>query len=149
MTALDLTPLYRSTIGYDRLASLIDSAFHSDSVASKYPPYDIEIIEENKYVITLAVAGFSEDELDINVAQGVLSVRGEKKADEAGHNYLYQGIPANSFERKFDLAEYVEVTGAQFHNGLLKIGLVRELPEAMKPKNIAIRSDKSKHIKAA
>lgn len=141
MKAIDLTPLYRSTIGYDRLASLLDNAFSSDIGAPGYPPYDIEMVDDNKYAITLAVAGFNQDDLDINVERGVLTVRGEKKSDDKEHKYLYQGIASRSFERKFNLAEYVEVTGAQLHSGLLKIGLVREIPEAMKPKRIAINSD--------
>jgi len=142
MKAIDLTPLYRSSIGYDRLASLLDSAFRADSTTSGYPPYDIEMVEENKYAITLAVAGFSENELDINIERGVLTIRGEKKSEDVEHKYLYQGIASRAFERKFNLADYVEVTGAKLQNGLLKIGLVREVPEAMKPKRITINSDK-------
>ena len=141
MKTIDLTPLYRSTIGYDRLASLLDNAFRTDSTASGYPPYDIEVVDDNRYAITLAVAGFAEDELDINVERGVLSVRGEKASEEKEHQYLYQGIASRAFERKFNLAEHVEVTGAKLENGLLTIGLVREVPEAMKPKRIAINSD--------
>ena len=143
MKTIDLTPLYRSSIGFDRLASLLDNAFRADAQAMGYPPYNIEAVSENQYAITLAVAGFSEDELDIQVDRGVLTVRGEKSGsdNENQHNYLYQGIATRTFERKFNLAEYVEVTGAKLVNGLLKIDLVHELPEAMKPRRIAIDSD--------
>lgn len=141
MKTIDLTPLYRSSIGYDRLASLLDSAFRTDSGVSGYPPYDIEVVDDNHYAITLAVAGFHLNELDISVERGVLTVRGEKKLDDKEHTYLYQGIASRSFERKFNLAEYVEVTDAKLQNGLLQIGLVREVPEAMKPKRIVINSD--------
>lgn len=140
MKTIDLTPLYRSTVGYDRLASLLDSAFRSDASSFGYPPYDIEVVGDNHYAITLAVAGFSSDELSISAEQGVLTVKGEKKSEEKERQYLYQGIAARSFERKFNLAEYVEVTGARLNNGLLTIGLVRELPEAMKPRSIDIQS---------
>lgn len=140
MKTIDLTPLYRSTVGYDRLASLLDSAFRSDASSYGYPPYDIEVVDDNHYAISLAVAGFSNDELSIDVERGVLSVRGEKKTDDKERQYLYQGIAARSFERKFNLAEYVEVKGARLNNGLLTIGLVRELPEAMKPRTIEIKS---------
>ncbi|MCI0507145.1 MAG: Hsp20 family protein [Gammaproteobacteria bacterium] len=141
MKTIDLTPLYRSSIGYDHLASLLDNMFRADSALPGYPPYDIEMVDENRYAITLAVAGFTEDELNIQVERGVLTVRGEKAAGVEKRNYLYQGIASRTFERKFNLAEYVEVTGAKLSNGLLTIGLKREVPETMKPKRIAISSD--------
>lgn len=140
MKTIDLTPLYRSSIGYDRLASLLDNMFH-DTGTPGYPPYDIEVVDDNQYAISLAVAGFTENELNIEVERGVLTVRGEKPADDKQRHYLYQGIAARSFERKFNLAEYVKVTSAKLSNGLLTIGLKREIPEAMKPKRIAIDSD--------
>lgn len=140
MKTIDLTPLYRSTVGYDRLASLLDSAFRSDSSSFGYPPYDIEVVDDNHYAITLAVAGFAEDELSINVERGVLTIKGEKESDNKEHRYLYQGIAARAFERKFNLAEYVEVKNAKLSNGLLTIGLLREVPEAMKPRRIEISS---------
>ena len=144
MTTLDLTPLYRSTIGFDRMASLLDSALRGEqSSGGGYPPYNIEVTGENQYGITLAVAGFEEAELDIQVENGVLSVRG-KKADTQDSNdqrrYLHQGIAYRSFERKFNLADHVEVRGAELRNGLLNISLVKEVPEAMKPKSIAINT---------
>lgn len=137
MTSIDLTPLYRSSIGFDRLASVLDSALRTDNTATGYPPYNIEVLDEDRYAITLAVAGFDRSELDIQVERGVLSVRGQK-ADEQERRYLHKGIAYRAFERKFDLADHVEVTGADLTNGLLTIRLVREVPEAMKPRTIAI-----------
>ena len=137
MNAIDLTPLYRSSIGYDRLASLIDSAMAADATTSGYPPYNIEVLDENRYAISVAVAGFAKEELDIHVEKGVLTVRGSKNAKE-DRQYLYQGIANRAFERRFNLADYVEVTGADLSNGLLTISLVKEIPEAMKPKSITI-----------
>lgn len=140
MNSVDLTPLYRSSIGFDRLASLIDSALTSESSASGYPPYNIEVLEENRYAITIAVAGFSESELDIQVEKGVLTVRGDK-TDKQERKYLHHGIANRAFERKFNLADYVEVTNADLSNGLLTINLKKEIPEAMKPKSISINQN--------
>ncbi|WP_426415101.1 Hsp20 family protein [Aestuariirhabdus sp. LZHN29] len=140
MNAIDLTPLYRSSVGFDRLGSLINHALTAESTTSGYPPYNIEVLDENRYAITLAVAGFSQEELDIQVEKGVLSVAGNK-ATKDGRQYLYQGIANRTFERKFNLADYVEVTGADLSNGLLTISLKKEIPEAMKPKSIAINQD--------
>lgn len=137
MNTIDLSPLYRNSIGFDRLASLLDSALRSDSVTSGYPPYNIEMLGENRYAITLAVAGFDQSELDITTEKGVLTVRG-KKAKEEERRYLHQGIANRAFERKFNLADYVEVTGADLNNGLLTIRLVKEVPDAMKPRRISI-----------
>lgn len=138
MNSIDLTPLYRSSIGFDRLATLLNSALTTENNAgSGYPPYNIEMLEENRYAITLAVAGFSLDELDIVVEKGVLTVRG-KKANKEKRQYLYHGISNRSFERKFNLADYIEVNGADLTNGLLTISLKKEIPEAHKPKTIAI-----------
>lgn len=145
MNTIDLTPLYRSSIGFDRLGALLDTALRADQASAGYPPYNIEVNDENHYGITLAVAGFEQDELDLQVEKGVLTLRG-KKADEGKEErkYLHQGIATRSFERKFNLADHVEVTSAQLNNGLLTINLVREIPEAMKPRNIAIgKSDQS------
>ena len=138
MTTIDLTPLYRSSIGFDRFGSMLDSALRSEKTATGYPPYDIESFDENEYAITLAVAGFEEGELDIQVEKGVLSVRGKKAETDKARSYLYQGIANRSFERKFNLADFIEVTGADLSNGLLTVSLVKEIPEAMKPKSIAI-----------
>ena len=109
MTRIDLSPLYRSTVGFDHFASLLDSAFSADKTAPNYPPYNIEAMDENHYAITLAVAGFSEDEFDLQVENGVLTVRGKKVTEQGDRNYLYQGIATRSFERKFNLADYIEV----------------------------------------
>lgn len=142
MTTIDLTPLYRSTIGFDRMASLLDSALRGDQSSGGYPPYNIEVTGENQYGITLAVAGFEESELDIQVENGTLSVRGKKAGsqDNDQRRFLHQGIAYRSFERKFNLADHVEVRGAELRHGLLTISLVKEVPEAMKPKSIAINT---------
>lgn len=138
MNTIDLTPLYRSTIGFDRLGALLDTALRADQ-SSGYPPYNIEVTGENRYGITLAVAGFEQDELDIQVERNMLIVRGKKsEQSKEERKYLHQGIATRNFERKFSLADHVEVTGAQLNNGLLTISLVKEIPEAMKPKSIAI-----------
>jgi len=138
MTTIDLSPLYRSTIGFDRLASLLDSAFRGEQNQSGYPPYDIEALDEHRYAISLAVAGFTQDELDIQVEGNTLTIRGRKAEDSGHRNYLYQGIASRAFERKFNLADHVEITGARLVNGLLTIELKHELPEAMKPRKIEI-----------
>lgn len=139
MTSIDFTPLYRNSVGFDRIASLLDSALRSESVSGGYPPYNIEVLSENSYSITLAVAGFDREELDITVDKGVLSVKGKKEKSE-GRTYLHQGIANRAFERKFNLADHVEVTGADLKNGILAISLVKVIPEAMKPKNIQINA---------
>lgn len=139
MTTVDLTPLYRSSIGFDRFGSLLNSALRGEqSSAGGYPPYNIEVTDDNRYAVTLAVAGFDRSDLDIQVERGVLTVRGSKSEDNEGRQYLYQGIATRTFERKFSLADHVEVKGASLNNGLLTIDLVQEIPEAMKPKSIAI-----------
>ena len=140
MNAIDFSPLYRSTVGFDRLAALLDSAQRHNH-GNGYPPYNIESIHDNEYAITIAVAGFEETELDIQSERGVLTVRGQK-ADDGNNDrsYLYQGIATRTFERKFQLADHVEVTNADLANGMLTIKLVKEIPEAMKPKRIAIGS---------
>ncbi|KXF80742.1 heat-shock protein [Enterovibrio coralii] len=145
MKTIDLSPLYRNSIGFDRFASLLDNAFRAESAAAGYPPYNIEALEENNYAITLAVAGFTDEELDIKVERGVLTVRGEKAKAE-GKNYLYQGIANRTFERKFNLADYIEVTGADLENGLLTIKLLKHIPEAMKAKSISINGANKAHV---
>ncbi|MCP4765914.1 MAG: Hsp20 family protein [Gammaproteobacteria bacterium] len=140
MNTIDLTPLYRSSIGFDRMGSLLDNALRSQKAGVGFPPYDIETTGEDRYAITLAVAGFEESELDIQVEKGVLCIHG-KKADEGEEkSYLYRGIANRSFERKFNLADHIEVRGADLKNGLLTISLVKEVPEAMKPRSIAIEA---------
>ncbi|MGE0210063.1 MAG: Hsp20 family protein [Parvibaculaceae bacterium] len=133
----DLTPLYRSTVGFDRLAQLFDELGSFE--APSYPPYNIERVGENDYRISMAVAGFAEDDIGIEVKQNTLTVSAKKteKAEPKGE-FLYQGIAARSFERRFRLADHVEVTGAALENGLLHISLKREIPEAMKPRTIKV-----------
>ncbi len=140
MNTIDLTPLYRSSIGFDRMGSLLDNALRSQKAGVGFPPYDIEATGEDRYAITLAVAGFEESELDIQVEKGVLCVRGKKADESEEKSYLYRGIANRSFERKFNLADYIEVRGADLKNGLLTISLVKEIPEAMKPRSIAIKA---------
>ncbi|EJW10662.1 16 kDa heat shock protein A [Rhodovulum sp. PH10] len=142
-TTFDLTPLYRSTVGFDRLFSMLDQVGGFDGAqGSSYPPYNIERTGENAYRITLAVAGFAADDLSIEAKENTLTVRGDKQApkaeDEKRGEVLYQGIAARAFERVFQLADFVEVRGASLENGLLHIDLVREIPEKMKPRQIAI-----------
>lgn len=141
MRTFDLTPLYRNSIGFDRLATLLDGAFLSEQGSAGYPPYNIETLDENRYTISLAVAGFSQDELDVQVEGDVLTVKGRKSEDNTEHNYLYHGIATRGFERKFNLADHVIVTAANLNNGLLTIDLKLEVPEALKPKRINIGSD--------
>ena len=138
MRHFDLTPLYRSTVGFDRLGSQLDtlSAFESD--APSYPPYNIERIAKDGYRISMAIAGFGEDDLDIKVKENTLSIRGDKRADQENAKFLHRGIASRSFERRFQLADFVVVKGASLENGLLHVELVRELPEALKPRTIEI-----------
>ena len=138
MRNFDLSPLYRSTVGFDRLFNLLDQAT-SNEAAPSYPPYNIERIAENAYRITMAVAGFDEKELSIEAHAHVLTVKGEKAEETAGESeYLYRGIAKRAFERRFQLADFVRVSAADLADGLLTIDLVREVPEAMKPHKIAI-----------
>jgi molecular chaperone IbpA len=139
MRHFDFTPLYRSTVGFDRLAQLLDSV--ASDFDAPYPPYNIERLGENDYRITMAVAGFSVDEIKVDVKESTLTVRGEKKpepneGDE--RRYLHRGIAARSFERRFQLADHVEVKGADLKDGLLNIDLIRNLPERMRPRSIPI-----------
>jgi molecular chaperone IbpA len=140
MRTFDLAPLYRSTVGFDRLFSMLDGF----EAAPGYPPYNIERTGENDYRITLAVAGFGESELSIESKENTLTVKGEKQVKEENNGeVLYQGIAARAFERAFQLADYVQVKGANLENGLLHVDLVREIPEAKKPRQIAIGNGKS------
>jgi molecular chaperone IbpA len=141
MRTFDLAPLYRSTIGFDRLFSMLD-AFDS---APGYPPYNIERTGENNYRISVAVAGFGEDDLSIEVKENTLTIKGERRAknEEKAGEVLYQGIAARAFERVFQLAEHVEVKGATLEHGLLHVDLVREIPEAKKPRQIPISAGKN------
>jgi molecular chaperone IbpA len=149
MRTFDPTPLRRSTIGFDRLFDLIDQSMRWTD-ENNYPPYNIERTSEDHYRIVLALAGFTPEELTITAEQNVLTVEG-RKADNEEHEYLYQGISARPFRQVFNLADFVQVKGASIEGGLLRIDLVRELPEAMKPRRIAIstRNGKIEHKKAA
>jgi molecular chaperone IbpA len=139
MRSFDLTPFHRSTVGFDRLFSLLDQAGGGENPAQAYPPYNIERTAENAFRVTIAVAGFGEADLSIEAAANGLTVKGEK-ADTAASagEVLFRGIAGRSFERRFQLADHVSVQGARLENGLLHIDLVRELPEAMKPRMIPI-----------
>lgn len=142
MRTYDLTPLYRSAIGFDRLAHMIDSALRTDAQPS-YPPYNVELVEEDRYRITMAVAGFDRSELEIETERDTLKVTGRKQKEPSERTYLHRGIAARDFEHRFQLADHVRVVGAGLENGLLSIELVRELPEAMKPRKIEIGTHKA------
>lgn len=142
MRTFDLSPLYRSTVGFDRMFNLLDSLVSADGTLPTYPPYNIERTGENAYRVTMAVAGFGEADLSIESKENVLTVKGEKKVNEEQkeNEFLYRGIASRAFERRFQLADHVEVKGATLENGLLHVDLVRNIPEAMKPRSIAINA---------
>ena len=135
--SFDFTPYRRSAIGFDRLFDVLETAARQP-VADNYPPFDIERQGDDAYRITLAVAGFTPDEIDMTAQQNLLVVTGKKVENDEGRNFVHRGIAARGFERKFELADYVQVSGASLENGLLTIDLVREVPEAMRPRKIAI-----------
>ncbi len=135
---IDLSPLYRSAIGFDRLAQMLESNANS---SSGYPPYNIEAISQDRYRITMAVAGFNESELEIISQENSLVVKGRKEPRDDSRNYLYRGIAERNFERSFQLADHVKVIEANMENGLLHIELEREIPEEMKPRKISIKTD--------
>jgi molecular chaperone IbpA len=143
MRTYDLSPLFRSTVGFDRMTRLLDAAGRMDGETPSYPPYNIEKTGENAYRITMAVAGFSTDELNISVQEGVLTVTGKALKEEEPKQFLHRGIARRAFERRFELADHIQVTGADLANGLLHIDLVREVPEAMKPRTIKIATGKA------
>ena len=140
MRHFDLSPLYKSTVGFDRLASILDSLAPLDAEANGYPPYNIERVGDNSYRITMAVAGFGEDEINVEVKENALTIQGGHKTETKDANYLHRGIATRAFKRQFQLADYMEVTGAALENGLLHVDLVRELPEKMKPRSIEINT---------
>jgi len=149
MRTFDLAPLYRSTVGFDRLFSLLDQGIEGG--APGYPPYNIERTGDNDYRVTVAAAGFGEDELSVVAKENTLTIRGEKRAKEQEKRgeVLYQGIAARAFERVFQLADFVQVKGAKLENGLLHVDLVREIPEAKKPRAIPIGNGKTIEQKQA
>lgn len=138
MNAFDFSPLYRSAIGFDRMANTLNNLSRNEAKQPGYPPYNIELTGEDCYRITMAVAGFNQSELNIEVEDNKLTVTGERKSSEKETTYLHQGIAERNFERRFQLADHVKVENASFENGLLHIDLQREIPEAMKPRTIEI-----------
>ena len=138
MRNLDLTPLYRASVGFDRLADLMDRALTADVAAPTYPPYNIEKTGENSYRISIAVAGFSADDLNVEMRDGAVIVSARKADDDEGRTYLHRGIATRAFERRFTLADHVRVEGASHVDGMLHVDLLREIPEALKPRRIEI-----------
>jgi len=141
MRTIDFSPLYRSAVGFDRLATLLEAASRSEGPAG-YPPYNIETVGDNAYRIEIAVAGFKPEELNIEAKEGTLTVQGRKTANDENKRYLHRGLAERNFERRFQLADYVVVTGADLADGLLSISLERQLPEALKPRRIEIATGK-------
>ncbi|MCW8881665.1 MAG: Hsp20 family protein [Sedimenticola sp.] len=138
MRTYDLSPLFRSAIGFDRLANTLES-IHNTNSSGGYPPYNIELVDENQYTITMAVAGFTADDLEIEVEQNKLRVTGQKNEDDNERQYLHRGIANRNFERSFQLADHIKVANATIQDGMLYLELVREIPEAMKPRRIEIQ----------
>ncbi|HEY4317933.1 MAG TPA: Hsp20 family protein [Herbaspirillum sp.] len=145
--ATEFAPFYRSTIGIDRLAQIFDNVQRADSQPS-YPPYNIELVAENKYRITMAVAGFDSAELEIVTERDLLTITGRKQAEEQ-RNFLHRGIATRNFERRFQLTDHVQVVSASFENGMLNVDLVREVPEALKPRKIAINAENVHRLERA
>ena len=137
---LDLTPLFRTSVGFDRMAQLMNQAHRMDQANASYPPYNIESLDENQYQITLALARFTENDIEITSEQNTLVIRG-KVQNDVERKFLHRGIATRSFERKFQLADHVRVTTATMENGLLHVQLVKEIPEAMKPRTIEINGN--------
>ncbi len=148
MRNLDFAPLYRATVGFDRIADLMDRALSADVAQPAYPPYNIEKTAENAYRISIAVAGFAADELSVEVKEGALHVSARKASDETPKTYLHRGIATRAFERRFALADHVRVSGATHADGMLHIDLVREVPEALKPRRIDIARNDTVETKA-
>lgn len=138
MRSYDLSPLFRSTVGFDRLSRLLETATTGDEAAASYPPYNIEKMGEDSYRVTMAVAGFGIDDLTITAHQNSLTVTGKAKKEEGSGQLLYRGIAGRAFERRFQLADFIKVSNASLLNGLLHIDLMREVPETMKPRSIRI-----------
>lgn len=143
MATFDFTPLFRSTVGFDRMTHLLDSALQHAEQSDGYPPYNIESVDEDKYRITVAVAGFGNDDLEVTAKENTLVVTGRHKETGESRKYLHRGIAGRPFERTFQLADHIRVVGADLQNGLLSIDLAREVPEALKPRTIEIASGKS------
>jgi molecular chaperone IbpA len=149
MRPIDLSPLYRSTVGFDRLFNLIDTVTGFDQATPGYPPYNIERLGDNEYRVTMAVAGFALDEIRVDVKEQALTVAGAKKSEDKERQYLHRGIATRNFERRFQLADHVEVKGADLQDGLLHVDLVRNVPERLKPRTIAIgKGSAAKQVEA-
>jgi molecular chaperone IbpA len=153
MRTYDFSPLFRSTVGFDRLSRMLETAMTTEDAAQSYPPYNIELLQENRYRITMAVAGFSENDLEIVSENSSLTIRSKAKAEADKGQYLHRGIAGRAFERRFQLADHIHVTGATMENGLLHVELERQVPEQLKPRTIAIGkshdSPAIEHSKAA
>lgn len=141
MRTFDLTPLFRTTVGFDRLNRMLEEASQGFDGGSGYPPYNIEKLDEDSYRITMAVAGFGEDDIEVTATGDGLVVAGRIQGEDTEHTYLHRGIATRAFERRFQLADHIKVSGARLENGLLHLDLVREIPEEMKPRKIAISGD--------
>jgi molecular chaperone IbpA len=139
----DFSPLYRSTVGFDRLANLLETVNQLEPAAAAYPPYNIEQVAENDYRISMAVAGFADRDLSVEVKEGVLTITGKRVGEEPKTHFLYQGIAGRAFERRFQLADHMEVRGARLEHGLLHVDIARVIPEEKKARRIAISSTKS------
>jgi molecular chaperone IbpA len=143
MRGFDFSPLYRSTVGFDRLANMLETVTQFDPSTPSYPPYNIEQFAENDYRITMAVAGFADKDLAVEVKEGVLTITGKRNGEEPKTRFLYQGIAGRSFERRFQLADHMEVKGARLEHGLLHVDIVRVIPEEKKARKISISAGKS------
>lgn len=148
MRSYDFTPLYRATVGFDRIADVMDRVLTTEVAQPTYPPYNIEKLEGDAYRISIAVAGFSPEELSVEVKDGALHISARKAPEDAGKTYLHRGIATRAFERRFALADHVRVIGASHENGMLNIDLVRETPEALKPRRIEIARSNDVDLKA-
>ena len=146
MRTYDLSPLFRSSVGFDRMTRLLESALKVDDAALSYPPYNIEKLSDDAYRISMAVAGFGPEDLDITSQENLLVITGKAKKDAENGQYLYRGIAGRAFERRFQLADHIKVTGASLVNGLLHVELVREIPETMKPRTIAITAGTTQQV---
>lgn len=149
MRRFDPTPLYRASIGFDRMADMLDRALSADLQAPSYPPYNIEKTDENAYRISIAVAGFSADDLVVEVKENALVVSGRSADEQGEREFLHRGIANRAFERRFQLADHVRISGALHRDGMLHIELVRELPEALKPRQIEIKTSGEKLIQSS
>ena len=146
MRTFDLSPLFRASVGFDNLTRLLDSVTRLDDAHFAYPPYNIVKSGEDKYRITFAVAGFGPEEIDVQVENNTLTVKGKPVQDQAQAVYLHRGLAGRAFERRFELADHIQVGGAKLENGLLHIDLKREIPDALKPRKIDVKADKSQPV---